>query len=232
MRNIPSNLQPHLSQDTTTMCLIWTLTRRDETTFGFTNHDRDLFIDGVTYSASSGVSAGAVDSRLGFAVDSGSVAGVLSDDRITPADITAGLYTGATLSMAVVNWQAPQQMMPLATGFIGQIKQTGEAFELEWLGEGAWLDRSQGRVFSRQCDAEFGDSRCGINAADYPEGTVCPRSYLACHTQFSNTRNFRGFPYLLGDDALVAAPQDSDVRDGGSRFAGLLGSVKEPSDNG
>lgn len=222
MRDIPFNLQPHLAKDATTLCLIWTLKRRDATTFGFTNHDRDLLIDGVTYSASSGLSAGAVDSRLGFAVDSGAVAGILSDERITPDDIAAGLYAGATLSMAVVNWQEPQQSMALATGFIGQIKQTGDAFELEWLGEGAWLDRSQGRVFSRQCDAEFGDARCGVNAADYPQGTTCPRSYLACHAQFSNARNFRGFPFLLGDDALVAAPQESDMRDGGSRFTGLL----------
>lgn len=226
MRNVPFNLRPHLQREATTLCLIWTLKRSDGVAFGFTNHDRDLFIDGLNYSASSGLTAGAVDSRLGFAVDNGSVAGVLSDERITPADIADGLYAGASLSMAVVNWQEPWQNMPLATGFIGQIKQIGEAFELEWLGEGAWLDRSQGRVFSRQCDAEFGDSRCGVNAADYPPGTTCPRSYLACHNQFSNTKNFRGFPFLLGDDALTSAPQESDLRDGGSRFSGLLGPVE------
>lgn len=98
------------------------------------------------------------------------------------------------------------------------IRQRGQAFEAEWTGEAAKLNRSFGRVYSKICDAEFGDERCGLNAADFPDGTSCPRSLEACREQFDNVMNYRGFPYLLGDDALQAAPQITERRDGSSRY--------------
>ena len=90
-------------------------------------------------------------------------------------------------------------------------------FEVEMIGRTAQLDRTTGRVFSGYCDAEFGDIRCGLNVEDFPEGTVCQRTYAACEG-FANKLNFRGFPYLLGDDALTRGPQEGELLDGGSRY--------------
>ena len=44
MRTIPPNLAAHLTDGATTLCHCWKLIRRDGTTFGFTDHDRDLVI--------------------------------------------------------------------------------------------------------------------------------------------------------------------------------------------
>ena len=223
MRDIPPTLKQHLGKGATTLCNLWTLTLRNGTVMGFTNHDRDMRIKGINYLADTGVTGGAVNSRLGFSVDNGSVLGVFRDDRITIADIDAGLYAGARLHHALINWADPSQRLDMSTGFIGEISRQGDSFTFEWLGETARLDRTTGRVFSTQCDAEFGDARCGLDADNFPDGTTCPRSFSACHTQFSNSRNFRGFPFLIGDDALTAAPRETDGRDGGSRYGDIAG---------
>jgi len=218
MRNISSEFKDHLAGTVTTLCWLWKITRRDGLVLGFTNHDRVLDVDGVTYEAASSLTSAETDSRLGFAANNGAVQGVLNSERIKPADIKSGLYEQAVLDTYRVNWRAPDQIVHMASGLLGSIRQSGDTFEAEWVGKSVLLDRSVGRVFSKLCDAEFGDERCGLDPVDFPAGTSCPRTRQACEAQFNNIINFRGFPFLLGDDALQAAPQRGELRDGGSRY--------------
>ena len=46
----------------------------------------------------------------------------------------------------------------------------------------------------------------------------CDRSFATCKTKFVNAANFRGFPYMIGDDAALAAVASSTPLDGGSRY--------------
>lgn len=219
MRAFNDSLKTYLAGEVTTQCSVWRLTLSDKTELGFTNHDRDLLINGLVYKASSGMDSGVSEARLGFASDSGAVQGVLTSERITADDISNGKFDGALIDHFLVNWANTDQIVHVESGRLGVIRRRGEAFEAEWVGHGSQLDQSTGRVFSSLCDAEFGDERCGVNKALFPEGTSCPRTALACAERFSNLQNFRGFPYLLGDDALQAAPQDGEVFDGGSRYS-------------
>lgn len=218
MRELPADLKAHLTNSTTTLCWLWRITRADGTVLGFTDHDRNLKIDGINYEGSSGLTPSEVDRRLGFSIDNGAVQGALSSEQISAEDIKSGLYENAVIESFRVNWNDTSQIVPMAKGRLGSIRQKGEAFEAEWTGESVLLDRPVGRVFSKICDAEFGDPRCGLDAADFPEGTTCPRTVSACRDQFDNVLNYRGFPYLLGDDALQAAPQIGERRDGSSRY--------------
>ena len=218
MRDLSLNLQNHLVGSVTTLCWLWRITRMDGTVLGFTDHDRNLEVDGINYEASSGLTPSEVDKRLGFSIDNGAVKGALQSDKISADDINSGLYENARIDSFRVNWKYITQSVHMSTGRLGSIRQKGEAFEAEWTGESVLLDRSVGRVFSKLCDAEFGDRRCGLRAADFPDGTRCPRTLTACRDQFDNVLNYRGFPYLLGDDALQAAPQIGERRDGSSRY--------------
>ncbi len=218
MRNISSALKEHLSGGGTTLCWLWKITRRDGVVLGFTDHDRPLEIDDVRYEICSGLNPSETDQRLGFAADNGAVQGVFKSERITAEDIYAGLYAQAVIESYRVNWQSPDQAVHMATGRLGTIRQRGDSFEAEWVGQSVLLDRSVGRVFSKLCDAEFGDRRCGLKVEAFPDGTHCPRTFEACQSQFNNSLNFRGFPFLLGDDALQAAPQIGERRDGSSRY--------------
>ncbi|MDN8899259.1 DUF2163 domain-containing protein, partial [Staphylococcus aureus] len=72
------------------LCHVWRLRRADGTVMGFTDHDRDLEMDGSLCRASSGWTAGAGDSAVGLAAGSASAAGALDDAAITEADVAAG----------------------------------------------------------------------------------------------------------------------------------------------
>lgn len=219
MRKIPPDLQAHLEQNITTLCTAWKLKLRDGRVFGYSEHDRDLNIESVTYLARSSLSETEAESRLGYASDNGTVRGVLTASNISEAEIAAGILNQAYLTRLRINWADPTQYVVLSVGILGQVTTRGDYFDVEWLGVSTQLDQSTGRVFSKKCDAQFGDSRCGVNSQSYPLGTSCPKTLNACRDQFGNSENYRGFPYLLGDDQLYAVPQQGGRRDGGSRYS-------------
>jgi len=181
MRNLTSDIKSQLSASVTTLCTAWKLELSDGRVFGFSGHDRDLIIEGVTYLAQSSLNESESESRLGYASDNGALQGVLETAHITEADIANGVLEGAKLSRLRVNWQDPTSYIILSVGELGQVTTQGDYFDVEWLGLASKLDRSTGRVFSKKCDAEFGDNRC--------------------------------------DDALYAAPQEGEIKDGGSRYS-------------
>ncbi len=46
----------------------------------------------------------------------------------------------------------------------------------------------------------------------------CDRAFATCKAKFSNAANFRGFPFMPGNDAALAAVSSSTPLDGGSRY--------------
>lgn len=72
-----------LEAPVTTIAFCWRLARRDGVTLGFTTHDCDLVIDGLTYAAAPGMLPSAI--RLSDGLDAGSmdVSGALTSDAIT-----------------------------------------------------------------------------------------------------------------------------------------------------
>jgi len=218
VREFSTEFAAHTQFEATTLCWAWKLTRQDGTVFGFTDHYRDLQLGDLVYQAASGFTPTDIENRLGFSLDNSAVQGLLSSELITDDDIRAGLYDGADIEISRVNWQNPNENGLIWGGKIGDIRLRDGHFEAELVGRAAALERSTGRVFSRLCDASFGDGRCGLDIGNFPPGTVCPRTIEACQDQFQNTANFRGFPYLIGDDATYAAPRDGDAKDGSSRY--------------
>ena len=204
MRLIPSEMQAALAAGVTTHCTAWRVARADGAVFGFTDHDRPLTFDGVEY-------------RPGAGFGGTELAGALDDVILTEADIEAGLWDGAEVQVWRVDWRSPSQGVRLRIGRLGAIERQGGVFRTELIGLAAGLDKTLGRVFSRRCDAALGDARCGM-AANHPafaEG--CDGRWTTCRDRFDNTLNFRGFPHLIGNDALLAAPGAEARPDGSSR---------------
>jgi uncharacterized phage protein (TIGR02218 family) len=79
MRALDAGLQAHLDTGATTLCRCWKLVRRDGEVRGFTDHDRDLAFDGVTYLANTGLDAAALQQTTGLSVDNSQAVGALSD---------------------------------------------------------------------------------------------------------------------------------------------------------
>ena len=57
---------------------------------GFTDHDRDIVVDGVTCRADTGMTAKALQQTTGLSVDNSEAVGALSDAAITEGEILAG----------------------------------------------------------------------------------------------------------------------------------------------
>lgn len=173
MRRVPAALAAHLAGDATTVCHCWRVTRRDGTVIGFTEHDRDLPVDGTLCRAASGFRASEAEAALGLAVDAGEVAGAFSSEAIQEADVIAGRYDGARVEVFLVNWAAPEQAVLLRVQEIGEVRRAGARFQAELRGLSHRLGEPHGRVYGRRCDALFGDPRCGLSLAGRQEtGTI------------------------------------------------------------
>ncbi|HWA70362.1 MAG TPA: DUF2163 domain-containing protein [Rhizomicrobium sp.] len=46
----------------------------------------------------------------------------------------------------------------------------------------------------------------------------CDKQFSTCRDRFANSANFRGFPYMPGNDAVLASPAANQPMDGGSRY--------------
>ncbi len=162
MRSVPTDLAAHLTGGATTLATCWIVRRRDGGVFGFTDHDRSLTIDGVACEPASGFDRSTATRSSGFAVGEEEIAGALSSDAITEADLADGRWDGATVEIHRVNWAAPAERMRLRTATIGEVTRADAAFRAELRGPAFALEQPTGRVFGRGCDATLGDARCKV----------------------------------------------------------------------
>lgn len=165
MRSLPDALADHLATGVTTLCHGWRVTRRDGVVMGFTDHDRDLVVEGLTLHAASGIAGSESVEAAGLAVTGAELSGALSSDALADADLAAGLYDGAAIDLLLINWQAPAQHVVLRRGTIGEVRVSDGVFTAEIRGAADALNQTRGRLFSTSCDADLGDARCGVDLA-------------------------------------------------------------------
>ena len=216
MRAVPEALAARIESGAASLCHVWILTRADGARQGFTDHDRDLTVDGVACRAASGWTAGAVESAAGFAPGLATAVGGFDGDGISEADLAAGLYDGARVECRLADWSAPGLDVTLWRASVAAAKAEGGAFTLELEGPLAALDRVAGRTLGRSCDAAFGDARCGVDVSAFP-GAACDKRWATCRDAFANAMNFRGFPTAPGEDFLTLYPSEGERNDGGRR---------------
>lgn len=163
MIDMPAALQAKLDEGATTLAWCWVITRRDDAVFGFTDHDAPLTVAGTACEPESGLSPGGARSEAAFSPARAAVFGALNSDRINVADLDNGVWDGARVEVYRVDWSEPDLFFKAFTGEIGAVKRGETGFEAEVAGLSARLDRLITRVFSRTCDAELGDARCGVD---------------------------------------------------------------------
>jgi uncharacterized phage protein (TIGR02218 family) len=296
VRQLDANFQAHLDTGVTTLAWCWRVTRNDGVRLGFTDHDRDITFDGTDFEASSGLTTTEMHSEIGLTVANLEVSGALRSDRLSGEDLAAGMYDNAKIEVFRVNWTLPEQRVLLRQGTIGEVKRGVTAFAAEVRGLADAMQQDRGRVYQYSCDADLGDSRCGVAlaAAAYtgagavaalidprsfavtgldgyaagwfgrglltwtagantgraievkrhwrgPAGNSievwldmagpvaagdtfsvsagCDKQFTTCRTKFSNGVNFRGCPYIPGNDFITSYPNSGDGNNnGGSRF--------------
>ena len=98
MRAIDPELQARLDGGATTLCRCWRVRRRDGVELGFTDHDGDLSFDGLTYRASSGMDASAIQAATGLSVDNAQAVGALTAAAVREEDVARRAGTTARRS--------------------------------------------------------------------------------------------------------------------------------------
>ncbi|RTL76193.1 MAG: DUF2163 domain-containing protein [Bradyrhizobiaceae bacterium] len=162
MRAIPSALQAKLDSGVTTLARCWIVTRRDGVVSGFTDHDGDLVIEGVTCRAGTGFGASEATSRFDLSIDGAEISGALAADSLTEADLAAGRFDAARVDTWLVDWSDVTLRVLLSRATLGEVKREGEAFSAELRGLADKLSQESGRLYTARCTADLGDARCKI----------------------------------------------------------------------
>lgn len=161
MRYISEEMSARLASGVTTLAHVWRFVRRDGSLYAFTDHDRPLAFDALTAEPMTGLTSGAIEKAQGLGVDTASVSGALSSAAISEDELARGLWDGARVDIYRVDWRDPALRVQLFAGRVGEVRRGVSAFEAELRGLQAALNTPVGRVFSRFCDADLGDERCG-----------------------------------------------------------------------
>ncbi len=163
MRALSVPFAAHLASGVGALAHVWRIARKDGAVFALTDHDRPILFDGLLAAPQRGLDGGALEKSVGLSVDTASVSGVLDDDAISEDDLARGLWDGARVDIYRVDWRAPHERAHMFAGALGEARRGVHGFELEVRGLQAPLNRPTGRVFSRSCDADVGDARCGVD---------------------------------------------------------------------
>lgn len=285
MKAISATLAAHLDGEVTTLATCWRLERADGWVRGFTDHDRDLEIDGLVYTAATGFLPSAIKSGSDLSVDNLDVEGFLDDDALRPEDLTSGLFDGARIEIFLVNWaDLSQGRIVLRRGWLGEVKRADSRFSAEIRGLANKLQQTQGILYSRLCRVDLGSPECGVDLGpltdEYLIETVtggdgftidtarpsgfftfgtctflsganagaateilshinqairlftpmprpmaigdqvrlvagCDKTPETCHARFGNILNFRGEPYIPGNDRVFSYPTQGGGNSGG-----------------
>ena len=163
MKTVGASLTTHLAAETQTLATCWKVTLKDATVLGFTDHDTDLVLSGVTYLAASGYSATDVQTTAALAVDNMDLAGILSSPAITEDDLRAGVWDFAAVEMFTVNWaNLAHGRMWQRVGWLGEVSIDRGTFKTELRGLAQAYSRNIVELTSPACRAHLGDTRCGV----------------------------------------------------------------------
>ncbi|WP_417310847.1 DUF2163 domain-containing protein [Devosia sp.] len=163
MRTLDPGFAAHIASGATTLATCWRIARTDGVVLGFTDHDRQLEFGGTDYLPAHGLDGSETPARLGAATATAEVAGVLTSEAISAADIELGRYDGAAVETWRVNWRAPEQRLLLSRATIGEIISEDGMFRAELRSGQHRLNQPKGRLYQALCDAELGDARCGVD---------------------------------------------------------------------
>lgn len=195
MKTVPAALATHLQSRVTTLAVCWRIVRTDSQVILGTQHDRALTIPSGpyagTYPAEGAMTGSAIRSNSDLAPDNLEVRGPVSADvtltTLRIADIEAGLYDDAEVTLLLVNWASPGDgQLVLRTGNLGNIRHSSaNRYTAELRGLTQRLSQTTVRTYGVLCDAELGDSRCGVALAPLTRtGTV---TTVASRRRFDST---------------------------------------------
>ncbi len=152
-----------LSRDLDTVATFWQIFRTDGVTLGFTSHNRDIWLGGILHRAAPGMIPSAVRRTADLEDDGTEIEGALSHHSISAADLSAGRFDGARISIGAVDWISFDHCL-LYSGAIGTIGTDSNSFTAELRSAKADLETDPLGRTSPTCRARFCGVGCGLSA--------------------------------------------------------------------
>jgi uncharacterized phage protein (TIGR02218 family) len=164
-RTLTAAMTNHLAGHSHTRCKMLLLDPVIGSSFGVTDHDKDIDYDigdgVVTYGAGTGILASDVSTSCGLDADNYEVTGPIAD-VITLDGILGGIYNRARARLFEVNWKdLTAGAIEILAGTVTEARIEGGKFVMEIRSDMDFYNQTVGRIIENQCDADFGDTRCG-----------------------------------------------------------------------
>ncbi|MFP3554245.1 DUF2163 domain-containing protein [Paraburkholderia sp. SIMBA_049] len=164
MRNISAALLAHLQGDVRTIATLWLITRTDGQVFGFTDLDRDITYNGVTYTSAGSYTHSSLESGSTLSTSNLEMQALFDSSLITQASLESGLWDFAAVSIQLVNYNdLSMGGVQLNGGTLGQVTIKNGTYTAELRGLAQVMQQDAGDVYSPTCRAVFGDSKCTID---------------------------------------------------------------------
>ncbi len=168
VKNFAPSINNHVVGENTSLATCWRVSRNDGSVQGFTNHDQDIVIGGLTYKANTGFTATAFEQDNTLAVRNLDIESVLDDEGISESDLAGGEYDFATVEIFLTRWDNPPSSLSLdppehilmVKGVTGEISMTNLRYRAEIRSFSQLLQQRISTLTTKECRAVFGDSKC------------------------------------------------------------------------
>lgn len=207
MRTLSTALASHLAGQTQMIATLWKIVRTDGAVFGFTDHDQDITVGGITYRSTGGYTSSAIVWSGDLSTSNQEVTAIFDSASITQADVLAGLWDYAAVTLYLVNYaDLSMGTLPLTTGLLGQVTMKRGKFSAELRGLAQLLSQEIGSLYSATCRAQLGDARCKVALAPLTvTGAVTAVTSARVFADTSLTQVGPTLPYVAAAAAIPAS---------------------------
>jgi uncharacterized phage protein (TIGR02218 family) len=217
-RAIGGSLLTHIGSQVTTLATCWRLETvvAPTITLGFTNHTRDLVIDGLTYQAETGIIPTTSESAIGVGIDNMDIQSILDSAQVNERDMMAGRYDFAKIEVFLVNYlDLTQGKITMHKGTLGEVSVFNNAFVAEARGFMQQAAQQIGRLTLKSCRVRvLGDTYCRLadsitgGLAGNTEDTNEPITYNGTVNSVTSRRQFAST--AANHDTSTIPVDDSD----------------------
>ena len=159
MKTIPSGLADHYALGTTAIATALKITREDGEIYGYTTHDSDAEIDGVTYLADPGLTITDIVISAGLQVGNMEITTLHDGTMFTAVDIHNGVWRNATfLIFRYCHEDIGLGVDPLLAGNVGEIFVRQNTVVAELLDLRQYMQASVGSATSKNCRYRLGST--------------------------------------------------------------------------
>lgn len=188
MKTIPAVLQTHMDGEATTLCYLARVETKDGTVMGFTTLDVDVAYDDgngtVTYEADNGFEPARYQAAADMSVDNTDMRGWVTDTGITEAQIRAGFFDFAIVTIYRINYNdlTSGRHEVVGHGTAGETEFSANSWRTEFRSLTQQLKQPVSKLYSLTCRARFGSQPIGSTASptngEPEESFPCGKSWV------------------------------------------------------